>query len=446
MNLKRLSQFLADAIRSTTSRERLKGLFRISLYRNAVYLMVNSAVTAIVGFVFWLLAARLYSAEEVGLASAAIAAATILALVSTLGLGYGLIRFLPSSGKNSNAMINSCFTIGGLVSMIMPLIFLAGLSFWSPALIFLRQTPLFFCTFIALVAALTLSTLLNHSFIAERRAGFALAQGIINSLLRLIVLVLFAAFFDVFGILASWGIAAIVALAVGIFFFLPRVQAGYRSFFAIRRQVINEMVHFSSANYIAALLWVAPASILPLLILNLLGAEASAYFYIAWGIASLLFAISIGSSFSLFAEGSAEGSYGEEKLSRDTKRSLKLTSLLLVPAIVLMFLIGDKLLLLFGAAYSENATTLLWILALSAVPLSLNYIYFGVKRVEMKMKNVIGLTAFVAVATLALSYILLPQMGILGVGVAWLTSQGLVAVFIMMGFLKKLFGVEAKHV
>ena len=55
--------------------------------------------------------------------------------------------------------------------------------------------------------------------------------------------------------------------------------------------------------------------------------------------------------------------------------------LILVPVVLLMLLVGDKLLLLFGGLYSENATWLLRILALSALPLSINYIYFSIRAI-----------------------------------------------------------------
>jgi len=74
----------------------------------------------------------------------------------------------------------------------------------------------------------------------------------------------------------------------------------------------------------------------------------------------------------------------------------------------------DKILLLFGKACSENATRLLQILALSALPLSINYTYFSMKRVEMQMRNVVGLSLLIAVVTLVLSYVLLPQIALVG--------------------------------
>lgn len=422
-----LKETFTDAIKALTLKERLKSLYGVSLYRNAVYLMLSRGVTAILGFVFWILAARLYSAADVGLASAIIAAAGLLALLSTLGLDYGLIRFLPNSGEKSNVTINSIFTISGLLSIIFVLIFLAGLNLWSPALIFLRQNLIWFIAFLVFTATYTLFYLLSSSFIAKRRTGFTLTQTIINSSLRLALVIPLAAFFYSGGIFGSWLIGFVVATGAGIFLFLPRVQAGYRFFPAIRREVINEMAHFSLANYIAILLWAAPASVLSLMVINFLGAEANAYFFIAWGVAGLLSTIVMATSYSLFAE----GSYDEAKLGQNIRRSLKLVLTLLIPAIILVFLIGGKVLLLFGRAYSENATTLLWILAASALPLSINYIYFGVKRVQKKMKNVIWLSALIAVGTLGLSWVLLPRMGILGVGIASLISQGIAALIIV---------------
>ena len=82
-------------------KEGLLNLFRLSLYRNAIYLMLNSAMYALTGFFFWIVAARLYPPEVVGLASSVIAAIGLLSLLSTLGLDYGLLRFLPAAGDEA---------------------------------------------------------------------------------------------------------------------------------------------------------------------------------------------------------------------------------------------------------------------------------------------------------------------------------------------------------
>ena len=259
-----------------------------------------------------------------------------------------------------------------------------------------------------------------------------LAQGVIFNLLRFIPLAFMATIAGDFGIVASWGIGLLVAMIVAAGIFMPRIQAGYRPFPTVRRTVVNDMVRFSFANYIAAFLWAAPILILPIMVVNLLGGSANADFYISWAVSSMLFMIPTAISLSMFAE----GSYDEKTLDSDVQRSVKLILLLLVPAVLLLFLFGGKILFFIWDDYSDNATRLLWIFALSAFPLSINQIYFGMRRVKKEMRSVVLLTAFIAVVTLTLSYILLPGIGIIGAGVAWLACQMVVASFTVWGILR----------
>jgi O-antigen/teichoic acid export membrane protein len=428
-----LYRLLTEVVTTITSKDRLEQLFHIPLYSNAVYLIAANAVNALVGFAFWLIAARFYSPVDVGLASAAISGASLLAMLANFGLGYGLIRFLPHSSKNANSLLNSCFSLGSLTSIIIALIFLGGLGFWSPALLFITHNPIYLTAFLLFVLASTLSILTWETFIAQRRVGFVLAGGLIFNLLRLPLVILLAAFFPSFGIFTSVGIALGVTLLIGIFFFLPQAQPGYRPFFAVNRKVVNEMLHFSFANYLSVLFWAAPGLVLPIIVVNLLGADLNAYFYIAWAIGGVLSVIPGAASISLFAE----GSYEQERLGISVWRSLKMILLLLVPAVMLVLAFADRLLLFFGTAYAENATTLVRILAVSSLPLAINTVYLAIKRVEKKLKVIVSLTAFVAVVTLGLTYFLLPHMGINGAGIAWLISQAVIALVIMASWLKR---------
>ena len=85
---------------------------------------------------------------------------------------------------------------------------------------------------------------------------------------------------------------------------------------------------------------------MPLLVLNVLGPEESAYFYVAWTIATLLFSIPSSLAQSLFAE----GSHDKRKLHRDIRRATILSALLLVPAVLFVWLLGGTVLLAFGEA------------------------------------------------------------------------------------------------
>ncbi len=408
--------------------------WRDSLFRNSLYLMASSAVTAVVGFLFWMLAARLYPAEDVGIASAVISAMMLIALLATLGLDYGIVRFLPGAGRDKNDTINTCLTLTGLAAIAISVVFVLGVGVWSPALSFLRDNWALFLAFVGFCAVGTVSLLIGRAFVAERRAAYTLLQGSIFNVSRLGLVAGLSASFAAFGIYSCWGLGHAMALVVAALLLLPRLRTGYRPIPAIRSAVVRRLLRFSLANYVTALLWTAPSFILPLMVVNRLGAEATAYFYIAWSIANVLFVVPLATSFTLLAE----GAHDETRLAGDAKKTIALTLSVIVPLIVVLAVVGDRVLNAFDPAYAENGFDLLRLLSISAVPLSVNFVYFGVLRVRMRMRPVLLLSGFIAVATLTASWFLLPEMDVLGPGVAWFASQGIVAVPVLLWSLRGL--------
>lgn len=168
---------LTDALSIIHSpRESLKQIYGVSFFRNAVYLVANSGVTLFLGFVFYVVIARFYSVSDVGLGSALLSAWALLSFLGTLGFGYSTVRYLPVS-NNKSRLLNFFFTISGLASIVACLIFLGGLSWWSPKLTFIYEDPLFFIMFVIFVTATTLNTIATQAFVASRRSGFTLSQG-----------------------------------------------------------------------------------------------------------------------------------------------------------------------------------------------------------------------------------------------------------------------------
>lgn len=200
--------------------------------------------------------------------------------------------------------------------------------------------------------------------------------------------------------------------------------------------LLAHLMGFSVANYAAGLIYAAPSMLLPLLVLNVLGAEANGYFYVSWMLGGLLTMVPGAMSSSLFAE----GSHIEAHVRGDAMRAVKLSLVLVLPAVVVALFVADKLLLLFGAAYSEAGVGLLRILALAAIPIILNSMYFTIKRVEKRMSAVVALSAVIAVGTLGLSYLLMPRLGLSGVGIAWLGSQASAAAVVAFS-LRRRWGI-----
>jgi O-antigen/teichoic acid export membrane protein len=414
-----------DAFRILASpRQGLQQIHGISFFRNALYIMGNTGVSLILGFIFWIVVARFYTVSEVGFSSALISAMTLLSFIGTMGFGLGIIRYLAGS-ENKTRLINSSFTPACLAAIIAGLIFLGGLSLWSPELIFVRQNLIFSAAFVVFTAVTTLNIVASQAFIAFRCSGFVMMQGIVAGGIRLGLAVGLAYLFKVFGIFASHGIAQAVALGICLIVFLPRMLPGYKPVPTFHRRSSKKLAGFSFVNYVSEGLWSLPTWILPLMILNIRGSEDNAYFYMARSMANLLLAIAMGISLSLFAE----GSYEKTNVSRNLISSLKLLVLLLIPAAAIMALLGDKFLLAFGSDYSAEGTRLLRILSLASLPAGVNFLYLGLARVEARLKSLVLVPGVIAGVTLVLSYILLPHFGILGAGIGWLVTQSAVAFF-----------------
>jgi O-antigen/teichoic acid export membrane protein len=406
---------------------RLRHHAREPLYRNSIFLMANTVVTMALGFFFWIVVARYYTEYEVGVAAAIIAAVNFLALVSLLGFDAALVRFLPKA-ENPARMLNTCFTVTGVVILAVTGIFLAGVDVWSPATVFVRTNPLFVLALFVFAFSWPMSSLLDRAFIARRRAEFSLMKNTLFSLLKLPLPIVLALFFHAFGIISSWSIAIALAAAISLLFFLPRVQPGYRPVPTIDLGVIRTVRRYAAGSYFASLFGVAPMLLLSVIVANLVGEYENAYFYIAWTMASLLHAIPLAVSFSLFAE----GSHFEEQLAADARRAFRFTLLMLLPTAALMVGLGKWLLLLFGESYSSNGLTLLWLLAAGCLPGAINDIYYSILRVRGRIGELIVIRALIAVSILTTSAIAAPEMGIVAIGYAWVGTQSLTAIYVLL--------------
>ena len=411
--------------------KKLQALWANRFYINSLYLLISNVLGAVLGFVFWIIAAHLYTTEQVGLASAVISAIGLLALFSCVGLSEGVVRFFPREDADVNSFLNTVLSILLVTSLLASVIFIVGLGFWSPKLLFIRQSPIYLVFFVIMTLFYVLSTTLDSLYIARRKAVFALIRSAIFNGLKLVLIILFALFITSAGIMTAWGISVGIALLAGVFLFFRYLQPHYKPSPVVIRKVVNDVVHFSIASYTASLLGSGTISLLPIIVINLLGAEANAYFYIAWSIGTVLQMIPSSIATSLFAE----GSNNENSLVPNIKRSIKMGLILMVPSVIIIFILARWLLGIFNKDYADNAATLLRILVIAMVPNAINTVYLSIKKVEKNIKIIYLVSAALAVMDIGLTYVLVPHMGINGAGIAWLASQIIVAICILFSFL-----------
>jgi len=389
--------------------------------------MANTIVTSALGFIFWIVVARFYSETEVGLGAAIISAIMLLVSLGKLGFDVGLIRFLSKVEKPSE-FINSCLSINVLVSLLIAVIFVIGINIWSSPLSFIRENIIFALAFIIFTAFLTLSSVLDSIFIAKRRAGFVLSKNTVISLTKLVLPFVFVHFFRTGGIVSSLGVATSIAVIIYLAIFLPKAQSGYKPRFRIDLNVIKEARKYCFSNYAIGIIASAPGYVVPLLIVNRLGPEYNAYYYMASMISGVLAVIPNAVAQSLFAE----GSHFEDQLERNMHRSYKFIFILLIPAVILVSLCGKWLLMAFGSGYSENGLLLLRILCISSLFTGINSVYTSILLVKHRLWELTALVSFTGIFLLTMIYFLTPIIGIAGIGCALLATYGIISIYIIL--------------
>ena len=173
------------------------------------------------------------------------------------------------------------------------------------------------------------------------------------------------------------GIATTIAFLFSLVILILRFNYSPKPI--IDRSVVKRMTKFSLGNYIAGFIGGLPIMVFPIIITNSIGAKFSAYFYLDMMIANLLYIIPMATCESLFAE----GSYSERELKVHLKKAIKIISIIIIPAIIVIFLFGNYILLAFGKEYSYGGFILLKLLSFSGIFISINAIGGAILKIKL---------------------------------------------------------------
>lgn len=373
----------------------------------------STAIMSILGFLFWLAVAHLYTPEQIGSASALIAATTLLGNMSLLGLEYSLMRFLPGS-KNQSRDINAAigFVAGAAIFAAI------GYLLISPLLgihLSLLDEPWQKIGFVVLMIVVSLNSLTDAVFIANRRAELHTLTYTTLATVKLILPLALIPFGSL-GIFAAYAIAVASSLALTIF--LMRRYVGYQPNSGPNWSILGRVRTYAAHNYIGHLLSSLSPQVMPLIILAQLGADQVAYFAMAITIANFLYVIPIAISQSLLAE-----SAGTPDAQRSHIRgAVKLLSLVLVPVVLLAVAAAPFLLHIFGHEYSGNSAGLFQVLAFATFFVAINEVCNAILNIQHRSSGVVSSQLITVVVTLGATLLLLPH-GLVGVGVALLLGN-----------------------
>jgi Na+-driven multidrug efflux pump len=368
--------------------------------------MLGTFLNAAFGFVFWIIAARLYPKGDLGMGVAIVSAMTLIGTFSLLGLDQSIIRFFPK-GKEKEKFMTSV-TIVILSTISLAILFLLNIDLLAPVMIILKNQAIIF---ILLVLIYSIFILFTSSSIAQRKGNYYFLQYLLSGS-RIFLLIPFA-IFGALGILYSVGIGFLIGLIASSILFVRLKIIGKPK---INLDYLKKSFKFSGTNYIVNSLATSPYQLLPILVLNVLGASETATYYIAFTISSLLFLIPSSFGLSLFVE----GSHGES-LKQNTLHSLIGIFSLLIPLVFILYFFGGFLLGIIGKSYVD-AWDLLKIMALSSFFVSIYQLFISIKKVQKDLNSLIILSVINFSLIISLSYIFMLKFGIIGMGYAWFLS------------------------
>ena len=398
---------------------------RTPLYRNGYALLISAVSTSTLGVLYWIMAARFYSIDTVGINAAAISTMTFLSSAARLYLDGALIRFLPRSGATATRLIGYSYLIGGLSAALVGTLFLLGLDFWAPALGFLKDSSLLTIGFVLATIASCIFVQQDGVLIGLRQAHWVPVENTLFASAKIVLLVVLARSFPDSGIFVSWVIPLIISLfPVNLLIFQkllpqhirenPQPEAGIGA---------AQVIQYAGGLYAGYIFSAASMRLLPLIVLQVVGSSAAAFFTLPWMIVTSVQLVIPSMMGSLTVEASRD----QSKLVKYSRQAFMQTARLLIPAVLLIVMAAPYLLHLFGENYASEAGLLLRLLGLATLPQIITGLYFGIARIQRSVGGVIAVHASLFIMNLILSYFFLAMFGITGVGIAWLISQVVIA-------------------
>ena len=390
------------------------------LVRNSLYLMLSSGLQAALGFTFWVIMARLFSTGDVGRASSLVTATSLVAILSLFGLNSTLARFLPTS-KDRDALITAAVILVAACGAGFGLIYLLLTPVLAPRLAFVEHQPAMVAGFVLLTSVAAVNLLTDSVFIASRKASYcALTDGGVSGITK-IVSGLILAGSGAYGLFcacaAGFATAAVVSLVLiaTALHWRPSLTASFRT--------LKPLLRFSSANYAGNICTLLPTLVVPLIVLDRLGASAAAYYFVAFQIATLLYS----AVYAVEQVFLAEGSHAEADWREIRKRSRRFAVALFVPACLVLIVAAHWVMLAFGARYSHYGTPSLIVLALAVIPIAASNWSWTVLRLTGQLQLLVASAAVYALAICGLAWFLAPH-GLTAVAASWPVGCSLSAI------------------
>lgn len=394
---------------------------RNHLLRNGVALVVNSAISSLLGAGYWYVAAQHASQATVGQATALVAALMGLATISQLSLPGVLVGFLPRAGSRARILVLRAYGLAFGLSIVLG----AAFAFLAPRLDS-SFSPLrphgAALLFTASVAIWSIFALQDNALTGLRKAVWVPIENIIYSALKLGGLLLLGTGVGALALLATWVVPATAALLPVSGLLLLKLLPAHAAQ-TTTAEDLRGLRRYFAGDSVGLILSQLSITLLPVLVVIRLGPEDGGAFGIAWMLAQSLDLVAVNLGMSL----TVEGAHDEARLPRLHRTLQWRVFALVVAAAAVGALLAPTVLGVFGSAYANDGTHVLRLLLLGSAGRCLTVLAICAARAGRRPARIVRLQAALAAIIPAGAWILAGPFGLTGVGLAWAAGQIVVA-------------------
>jgi O-antigen/teichoic acid export membrane protein len=402
------------------------------LLRSAYSLMLSAALTAGLGLAFWLVAARLYDADDVGRDAALIAVMVELSTICQLNLVNAVTRFLPSLERGTARALLAAYGASGALAVVFAVGFVGLAPLASEEFAFFQSDLRIAALFVAGQVGWGWFVIQDAALTATRNAPWVLFENTAFGALKLLALPALLLAGSGHGVFLAWVLPALLLLApVNVFLFrraIPehvRRHRPARSF--LRRLGRARFLRFMALDYGASVFSQGAATVLPVLVVALLGSSANAYFYLPFMSVTAFIMLFYGATSSLVVE----GALAEHRIRELVATLARRLAVMVVPGTVVLVAAAPLILLPFGPDYVREGTSVFRLLACACAFQVTLTVYVAIARLQGQGARILAVEAARAGLLLAGAVVLAGPMGLDGIGIAYLASSVVVTLAVL---------------
>ncbi|MCU1491274.1 MAG: polysaccharide biosynthesis protein [Acidimicrobiaceae bacterium] len=434
---------LAGGSLRTAARRQVRSLLAgQDLFGRFAYLVATQAVTVLLGFAYWTLAAHVVSSRSLGIATAAIFVATLLGAVGVLGTASLLLVQLGQIDEEEERrdLIRAC--LGAAVTVTVSLALVAWLvSPWlGPSFRRIGADPLDAMLFALGTGIQTAGVVLDAAAIGLRRGPLQLARNALSATLKLafVPICVFSFARNPAGLLGGWDLSMLASLLVArrvlgrssVRSGRGRLHAHVRMLrfhggLALRHHYVNLAI--SSVGYFV-----------PLVAALIAAPSEMAYF----SIAQLVSVSALGLPYLLTTSLFVEASEGEERLRDNVRRTFPLGIACSLGVLLVLEPTSRWVLSVFGGEYADHGTILLRLMLPIGLPYVIKDHYVTIRRAQGRLTQAAWVAGTCAVAEVAGAAVGGALGGLQGLCIGWLACTVAEGLFFLPQVLSTIRGAR----